>query len=180
MIVSECKPFEQKLGLPPLPELTEVGLSVVDKKRKRTFEMIKKVFVKENIRVDGMDRDLIPPPGVVAIKGKVITEPELSEEMFQRLQLTIKARNDVEQARIIIRDNLDDGAIPVDCKASEGNEDPLSAMHQLVIKGLADGKALASNLKDIQVKDIVKEVEDYLKTYSSAEMDIRWYVEGIL
>ncbi|GKG52684.1 hypothetical protein Tco_0549796, partial [Tanacetum coccineum] len=37
---------------------------------------------------------------------------------------------------------------PVDCKASEGNEDPLSAMHQLVIKGLADGKALASNLKD--------------------------------
>nr|GEW68538.1 Rop guanine nucleotide exchange factor 14-like isoform X1 [Tanacetum cinerariifolium] len=34
-------------------------------------------------------------------------------------------------------------------------------------------------IRRIQVKDIVKEVEDYLKTYSSAEMDISWYVEGI-
>ncbi|GJX60611.1 hypothetical protein Tco_0292001 [Tanacetum coccineum] len=32
--------------------------------------------------------------------------------------------------------------------------------------------ALASNLRRIQVKDIVKEIEDYLKTYSSARMDI--------
>ncbi|GKE31019.1 hypothetical protein Tco_1450341, partial [Tanacetum coccineum] len=31
----------------------------------------------------------------------------------------------------------------------------------------------------IQVKDIIKEVEDYLKTYSSVEMDISSYVEGI-
>nr|GFA10423.1 hypothetical protein [Tanacetum cinerariifolium] len=30
----------------------------------------------------------------------------------------------------------------------------------------------------IRVKDIVKEVKDYLKTYSSAGMDISWYVEG--
>ncbi|GJS81562.1 hypothetical protein Tco_0748103 [Tanacetum coccineum] len=30
----------------------------------------------------------------------------------------------------------------------------------------------------IQVKDIVKEVEDHLKTYSSVGMDISWYVEG--
>ncbi|GKD99494.1 hypothetical protein Tco_1387478 [Tanacetum coccineum] len=65
-------------------------------------------------------------------------------------------------------------------KASADDEDQLSAKHQLVIKGLADGKASARNLRDIQVKDIIKEVEDYLKTYSSAEMDIRWYVEGIL
>ncbi|GKF97013.1 hypothetical protein Tco_0292834, partial [Tanacetum coccineum] len=34
-------------------------------------------------------------------------------------------------------------------------------------------KASACNLRGIQVKDIVKEVKDYLKTYSSAEMDIR-------
>ncbi|GJT90669.1 zinc finger, CCHC-type containing protein [Tanacetum coccineum] len=60
------------------------------------------------------------------------------------------------------------------------DEDQLSAKHQLVIKGLANGKASASNLIDIQVKDIVKEVEDYLKIYSSAQIDIRWYVEGIL
>ncbi|GJT40101.1 hypothetical protein Tco_0939966 [Tanacetum coccineum] len=58
-------------------------------------------------------------------------------------------------------------------RASKGSEDQLSAKHQLMIKGLADGKASVSNLKDIQVKDIVKEVKDYLKTYSPAEMDIR-------
>nr|GEY51245.1 hypothetical protein [Tanacetum cinerariifolium] len=33
-------------------------------------------------------------------------------------------------------------------------------------------KALEINVRRIQVKDIVKEVEDYLKTYSSAGMDI--------
>nr|GEW00828.1 dol-P-Man:Man(6)GlcNAc(2)-PP-Dol alpha-1,2-mannosyltransferase [Tanacetum cinerariifolium] len=39
-------------------------------------------------------------------------------------------------------------------------------------EGLAECKASASNLRCIQVKDIVKEVEDHLKTYSSAGMDI--------
>ncbi|GKC43336.1 protein FAR1-related sequence 5 [Tanacetum coccineum] len=39
-------------------------------------------------------------------------------------------------------------------------------------EGLAECKARASNLKRIQVRDIIKEVEDYLKTYSSAGMDI--------
>ncbi|GJY89987.1 hypothetical protein Tco_0505183 [Tanacetum coccineum] len=40
------------------------------------------------------------------------------------------------------------------------------------MKGLSECKASESNVKRIQVKDIVKEVEDYLKTYSSAGMDI--------
>ncbi|GJU39367.1 hypothetical protein Tco_1192324 [Tanacetum coccineum] len=40
--------------------------------------------------------------------------------------------------------------------------------------GLTECKALTSNLRRIQVKVIVKEVEDYLKTYSSAGMDISW------
>ncbi|GKC75943.1 multidrug resistance-associated protein 5, partial [Tanacetum coccineum] len=35
-----------------------------------------------------------------------------------------------------------------------------------------------SNLRRIQVKDIVKEVEDYLKTYSSVGMDISWTKGG--
>ncbi|GJZ07687.1 hypothetical protein Tco_0541480 [Tanacetum coccineum] len=47
------------------------------------------------------------------------------------------------------------------------------------IEGLAKCKASASNLRRIHVKDIVKEVEDHLKTYSSAVIDISWYVEGI-
>ncbi|GJV95023.1 zinc finger, CCHC-type containing protein [Tanacetum coccineum] len=48
-----------------------------------------------------------------------------------------------------------------------------------VMKGLSECKASESNVRRIRVKDIIKEVEDHLKTYSSAEMDISWYVEGI-
>ncbi|GJV77155.1 hypothetical protein Tco_1508739 [Tanacetum coccineum] len=40
------------------------------------------------------------------------------------------------------------------------------------MKGLSECKASESNVKRIQVKDIVKEVKDHLKTYSSAKMDI--------
>ncbi|GKE37335.1 hypothetical protein Tco_1460740 [Tanacetum coccineum] len=43
------------------------------------------------------------------------------------------------------------------------------------MKGLFECKASESNIRRIRVKDIVKEVEDYLKTYSSAGMDISWY-----
>ncbi|GJU16877.1 hypothetical protein Tco_1144843 [Tanacetum coccineum] len=46
-------------------------------------------------------------------------------------------------------------------------------------KALARDLVIKTNLRRIQVKGIVKEVEDYLKTYSSAGMDISWYVEGI-
>nr|GEX19834.1 hypothetical protein [Tanacetum cinerariifolium] len=48
------------------------------------------------------------------------------------------------------------------------------------MKGLFKCKASKSNIRCIRVKDIVKEVEYYLKTYLSAGMDISWYVEGIL
>ncbi|GKD81604.1 hypothetical protein Tco_1348443, partial [Tanacetum coccineum] len=40
------------------------------------------------------------------------------------------------------------------------------------MKGLSECEASESNVICIQVKDIVKEVKDYLKTYSSAGMDI--------
>nr|GEV51936.1 hypothetical protein [Tanacetum cinerariifolium] len=43
------------------------------------------------------------------------------------------------------------------------------------MKGLSECKASEGNIRRIRVKDIVKEVEDYLKTYSSARMDISWY-----
>ncbi|GJW64904.1 hypothetical protein Tco_0116788, partial [Tanacetum coccineum] len=136
-----------KLGLPPPPELTEVGLSAIKKKRKRTFDMIKEVFVKENIVVDGMKRNLTPPQGIVGSSGLVITEPEAGifyyngnfnlvfqsesefhfattaqlirqlnyiqeksleiKEMIKKLELTIEARDDVDDARKIVLDNLD-------------------------------------------------------------------------
>ncbi|GJS19210.1 leucine-rich repeat-containing protein [Tanacetum coccineum] len=40
------------------------------------------------------------------------------------------------------------------------------------MKGLSECKASESNIRRIRVKDIIKEVKDYLKTYSSAGMDI--------
>nr|GEV75580.1 hypothetical protein [Tanacetum cinerariifolium] len=55
----------------------------------------------------------------------------------------------------------------------------LIRLHGAIQRGLDECKATASNLRRIKFKDIVKEVKDHLKTYSSARMDISWYVEGI-
>ncbi|GKA23786.1 hypothetical protein Tco_0709819 [Tanacetum coccineum] len=46
-------------------------LQTEEKKRKRT-QFLKDAFVTEDIRVDEMNRNLIPPPGVVPIEGIVI------------------------------------------------------------------------------------------------------------
>nr|GEW76710.1 hypothetical protein [Tanacetum cinerariifolium] len=43
----------------------------------------------------------------------------------------------------------------------------------MAIKGLSECRASESNIRRIQVKDIVKKVEDYLKTYSSGPSDTR-------
>ncbi|GJZ84362.1 hypothetical protein Tco_0649701 [Tanacetum coccineum] len=52
--------------------------------------------------------NLVPPPGVEGRKGLVIREPESEvKEMFAKLELTIDVREDVAEARIIIKDNLD-------------------------------------------------------------------------
>ncbi|GKD28360.1 hypothetical protein Tco_1239138 [Tanacetum coccineum] len=117
------------LGTPPPPELSSFGIPMEDGKRKRTLEILQQVFVKENIAVDGMKRNLAPPPGV-------------------------------------------------ECR-KEAMKSKLSAKYQLAVKGLSECKASESNIRYIQVRDIVKEVEDHLKTYSSDGMDISWYVEGI-
>ncbi|GJY09382.1 hypothetical protein Tco_0377567 [Tanacetum coccineum] len=65
----------KRLGLPPPPELATFRLTTEERKRKR-IEFIKEMFVTEDVRVDGMNRNLIPPPRVVPIKGLVIKEPE--------------------------------------------------------------------------------------------------------
>ncbi|GJS62177.1 retrovirus-related pol polyprotein from transposon TNT 1-94 [Tanacetum coccineum] len=66
----------KKLGLPTPPALATFRMTAEYKKRKRT-EFLKEVFVTENIIVDAMQRNLIPPPKVVPIEGFVINEPEL-------------------------------------------------------------------------------------------------------
>ncbi|GJW02183.1 hypothetical protein Tco_1561039, partial [Tanacetum coccineum] len=114
----ECVLSQAKaLGIPPPHEVSTFGDSINDRKRKRSSEILQEVFVKENVVVDGMHRNIIPPPGVEGRKGLVIRELK-------------------------------------------------------VMKGLSECEASESNVKRIQVKDIVKEVEDYLKTYLSAGMDI--------
>nr|GEU98967.1 hypothetical protein [Tanacetum cinerariifolium] len=61
---------------PPVKKLTAFGLNASKKKRKRSSKLIKEVFVKEDIVVDGMHRNLVPPPGVVPSEGLVISEPD--------------------------------------------------------------------------------------------------------
>nr|GEW91708.1 hypothetical protein [Tanacetum cinerariifolium] len=63
----------KRLGLPPPPELATFRLTTKEKKRKMT-ELIKEVFITENIRVDGMDRNLIPLLGIMPIQGLIINE----------------------------------------------------------------------------------------------------------
>ncbi|GJR09987.1 hypothetical protein Tco_0792639 [Tanacetum coccineum] len=65
----------KKLGLPPPPTLATFRMTTEEKKRKRT-QFLKEAFVTEDIRVDGMIRNLIPPPGVVPIEVLVIKKPE--------------------------------------------------------------------------------------------------------
>ncbi|GKE23969.1 hypothetical protein Tco_1435481 [Tanacetum coccineum] len=66
------------LGIPPPLELSTFGsVPAVDKKRKRSSEILEEVFVKENVAVDGMHRNLVPPPGIEGRQGLVIREPEL-------------------------------------------------------------------------------------------------------
>ncbi|GJW54469.1 hypothetical protein Tco_0098554 [Tanacetum coccineum] len=56
----------------------------------------------------------------------------------------------------------------------DGMNTDIAFQREKVMKELSEYKASKSNIRRIRVKDIVKEVEDYLKTYSSAGMDISW------
>ncbi|GJZ06058.1 hypothetical protein Tco_0539851 [Tanacetum coccineum] len=64
------------LGIPPPSELSTFRVSINDKKRKRSSEILQEIFVKENIVVDEMHKNLVPPPGVEGRRGMVIREPE--------------------------------------------------------------------------------------------------------
>ncbi|GKC66687.1 hypothetical protein Tco_1099285 [Tanacetum coccineum] len=67
---------DKKVGLPPPPqELATFGMSPDDKKRKRT-KFLKEMFVTKDIRMDGMNRNLTPPTGIILIDRLFITEPK--------------------------------------------------------------------------------------------------------
>ncbi|GJX44977.1 hypothetical protein Tco_0261653 [Tanacetum coccineum] len=63
-------------GLPPPTKLSAYRLNLAERKGKRDSDMIEEMFVKQDIRIPGMKRNLTLPPGIIAVKGKVIIEPE--------------------------------------------------------------------------------------------------------
>ncbi|GJT89647.1 hypothetical protein Tco_1078492 [Tanacetum coccineum] len=65
-----------KLGIPPPPQLIAFEITPAEKRKKRRAKVIQEVFVKYNIMVDGMHRNLVPHVGVVGSHGLVIYEPE--------------------------------------------------------------------------------------------------------
>ncbi|GKD70535.1 hypothetical protein Tco_1324625 [Tanacetum coccineum] len=87
---------------------------------------------------------LTPTVQLIRIQNQIKVDSEIVDEMFRKMIYVIEARSDCIKAR------------------------------ETVMKGLSECKASESNIKRIRVKDIVKEVKDYLKTYSSVGMDIRW------
>ncbi|GJY45242.1 hypothetical protein Tco_0434305 [Tanacetum coccineum] len=73
-----------KLGISPPHELSAFRLSAAEKKRKRSSEILKEVFVKEYIMVDGMHRNLVPPSGVEGSRGLVVSEPKSGIFFYNR------------------------------------------------------------------------------------------------
>nr|GEW30267.1 transcription factor EGL1 isoform X2 [Tanacetum cinerariifolium] len=156
-------PNAKRLGLPPPHELATFGLTAEEKKRKRT-EFLKEIFVKEQIEVDGPQRNLRESEfhitstiQLIKLQKSIVQDSPEANEMYKIMELEIESRLSIEEP-------LSAGLI--------GEKDQSSTKHQLAVKGLFECKASESNIRRIQVKDIVKEVEDYLKTYSSSGMDI--------
>ncbi|GKA65972.1 hypothetical protein Tco_0765679 [Tanacetum coccineum] len=171
-----------KLGIPPPPELTVFGLSVAKTKRKRSSEIIQEFFVKENIVVH---RNLIPHLGVEGSRGLVIREPE-SGIFFYNGNFDLVSQKEEEfhlatTAQLIRLQN--------DIQRGSPKAEEMFVKFELKIKARNDVTKARKVVKDylddlgqrirIQVNDIVKEVEDYLKTYSSAGMDISWQDKSI-
>nr|GEW91360.1 hypothetical protein [Tanacetum cinerariifolium] len=56
----------EKLNIPPPPPLTDFQLPPTKSKRKRRAEIVKEVFISEDIMVDGMHKNLTLPQGVTS------------------------------------------------------------------------------------------------------------------
>nr|GEW04314.1 hypothetical protein [Tanacetum cinerariifolium] len=136
----------KKVGQPPPPELATFRMTTEQRKRKR---------------ISGKIGHVIREP-----KARLITrDSQEARDLINLMEYEIASRNNVTKAREIAEKNLDGLGNNV------GDEVQLSAKHQLTMKGLFECKASESNIRRIQVKDTVKELEDYLKAYSSAGMD---------
>ncbi|GKE52110.1 hypothetical protein Tco_1487266, partial [Tanacetum coccineum] len=105
----------------------EVRLTPAERKRKRTSEMIKEVFVKERMDVDRAQRNLTLPSVfqresefhitstvqlIILLKHINQDSPE-AREMYKIMEIEIESRDDVNKAREIVRTNSDRMGIDV-------------------------------------------------------------------
>ncbi|GJU42781.1 GTP-binding protein SAR1A-like protein [Tanacetum coccineum] len=127
-----------KLGISPLPQLTAFGLSASEKKR--SSELIKEVFVKEYIVVDGMHRNLVPPLGVVGFRGLVIKEPESRIFLYNgNFDLVFQREEEFYLATIAQLIKIQSaiklsGEDSLSAKRQRAMKDSLGAKHQQAIK----------------------------------------------
>nr|GFC48745.1 hypothetical protein [Tanacetum cinerariifolium] len=67
--------FQRETRTSATSTLAMFEMTLEEKKRKKT-QFLKEAFITEDIRVDGMNRNLIPPHGVVSIECLIIKEPD--------------------------------------------------------------------------------------------------------
>nr|GEY42287.1 nucleotide-binding alpha-beta plait domain-containing protein [Tanacetum cinerariifolium] len=154
----------------PLP-ITKISY-VVDSNKEATMKITRgdnplNLIVHPNFRLrtlaGGMHKNLIPPLGVMPIQGLVINEPE-SGIFFMNGNTDIAFQRENEFYLFPTTE-----LIRIHNQIKVGSE---IAIDSEVMKGLSECKASESNIRRIRVKGIINEVEDHLKTYSSAGMDI--------
>ncbi|GJZ57817.1 hypothetical protein Tco_0613311 [Tanacetum coccineum] len=138
-----------KLGIPPPPKLTTFELPLVEKRRKRKAEVLHEVFAKENIMVDGMQRNLSLPEEVIGKVGLVIKEPEARIFLYNGLfDLVFQRRNEYHLAsttQLIRIQNL----INVDSKYAQQVYDVLIYKIQSRPDFVQAKKIIAKNLDGI-------------------------------
>ncbi|GJR75857.1 hypothetical protein Tco_0088222 [Tanacetum coccineum] len=67
----------KKLKIHPSRQLTKIKLTSAEKKRKRKMEVVWQVVLDKEVMVDGTERNLAPPPGILTGKhGQVIEHPK--------------------------------------------------------------------------------------------------------
>nr|GFA33539.1 hypothetical protein [Tanacetum cinerariifolium] len=106
-------------------------------------------------------------PKILTLKSFVIPEGQLTNEDVMDHVKEMKRLADLKAEKKKSQKSLQKILNPVTIKVIR-----LQDANQRGIEGLAECKASASNLRRIQVKDIVKKVENHLKTYLSDRMDI--------
>ncbi|GJZ31927.1 hypothetical protein Tco_0576974 [Tanacetum coccineum] len=99
-----------KLGLLLPFQLTNSELPPAKRKRKRKVKVMKEVFFKEDIIVDGMHMNLTPPEGVIGearIQNLINIDSKYAQQVYDELIYKIESMPGFIEARNIVAKNLD-------------------------------------------------------------------------